>query len=231
MIEALVLAFEQLGDRRIRRPMLWTILLALAVSALLIAGAATMFALLELSGIVFIDMALALLGSIAAAFVAWLLFPVLAAEFLYLFVDQVADAVEERHYPGLPAPNPASFWQYTVAGIRLALLMAFFNILILPLSFVPFAQVIHPFFYFTINGVLLGREFFEIVAPRRMDFKAVRQLRRKHRIKLFVSGVVIALLFTVPLVNLIAPIVATAFMVHIFHGLTGSGHQRNALRS
>ncbi len=109
MIEALVLAFEQLGDKRIRRPILWTILLALAVSALLIAGAATMFALLELSGIVFIDMALALLGSIAAAFVAWLLFPVLAAEFLYLFVDQVADAVEERHYPGLPAPNPASF--------------------------------------------------------------------------------------------------------------------------
>ena len=109
MIEALILAFEQLGDRRIRRPMLWVILLALAVSALLIAASATMFALLELSGIVFIDMALALLGSIAAAFVAWLLFPVLATEFLYLFVDQVADAVEERHYPGLPAPNPASF--------------------------------------------------------------------------------------------------------------------------
>ncbi|MEE8173132.1 MAG: EI24 domain-containing protein, partial [Alphaproteobacteria bacterium] len=80
-------------------------------------------------------------------------------------------------------------------------------------------------------GVLLGREFFEIVAPRRMDFKAVRQLRRKHRIKLFVSGIVIALLFTVPLVNLIAPIVATAFMVHIFHGLRGSGNQRRELRS
>ena len=34
MIEALVLAFEQLGDKRIRRPMLWTLLLTLAVSAL-----------------------------------------------------------------------------------------------------------------------------------------------------------------------------------------------------
>jgi uncharacterized protein involved in cysteine biosynthesis len=78
---------------------------------------------------------------------------------------------------------------------------------------------------------LLGREFFEIVAPRRMDFKAVRQLRRKHRIKLFVSGVVIALLFTIPLINLIAPIVATAFMVHIFHGLDGSGTPRSELRS
>ena len=231
MIEALVLAFEQLGDKRIRRPMLWTILLALAASALLIAGAAAFFALLELSGVFFIDMALALLGGIAAAFVAWMLFPVLAAEFLYMFVDQVADAVEERHYPHLPRPTPASFWQYTRAGIRLVLVMAFFNLLILPLSFIPVVQVVYPVIYFIVNGVLLGREFFEIVAPRRLDFTAVRHLRRKHRIKLFVSGVVIALLFSVPLVNLIAPIVATAFMVHIFHGLRGSGNQRRELRS
>ena len=80
MIEALVLAFKQLGDRRIRRAILWTLLGALAISALLIAGATTAFALLEFSGITFIDWALALLGGIAAAFVAWMLFPVLAAE-------------------------------------------------------------------------------------------------------------------------------------------------------
>ena len=231
MIQALILAFEQLGDRRIQRPLLWTILLAMAASALLIAGVSAAFALLEFSGITFIDWALALLGGIAAAFVAWMLFPILAAEFLYIFVDRVADAVEARHYPRLLPPHPASFWQYTVAGIRLALLMAFFNLLILPLSFVPFAQVIYPVLYFIINGVLLGREFFEFVAPRRMDFAAVRKLRRKHRIKIFVSGVVIALLFSIPLINLIAPIVATAFMVHIFHSLRESGNQRSELQS
>ena len=176
MIQALILAFEQLGDRRIQRPLLWTILLAMAASALLIAGVSAVFALLEFSDITFIDWALALLGGIAAAFVAWMLFPILAAEFLYIFVDRVADAVEARHYPRLLPPHPASFWQYTVAGIRLALLMAFFNLLILPLSFVPFAQVIYPVLYFIINGVLLGREFFEIVAPRRMNFAASSML-------------------------------------------------------
>jgi uncharacterized protein involved in cysteine biosynthesis len=60
-----------------------------------------------------------------------------------------------------------------------------------------------------------------------MDFAAVYKLRRKHRSKLFVSGVVIALLFTIPLVNLIAPVVATAFMVHIFHGLPDSGGKQS----
>ena len=222
MVSALILAFKQLGERRTRCAMLWTILITLAISALLIAGASATFALLELSGIVFIDSALALFGGIAAALVAWLLFPVLAAEVLYLFIDEVADSVEERHYPHLPKPTPASFWHYAIAGIRFALVMAFFNLLILPIALFPIANVIYPIFYFIINGILLGREYFEIIAPRRMDFKAVRQMRRKHRIKLFVSGVVIALLFTIPLINLVAPIVATAFMVHIFHDLRGS---------
>ena len=231
MIEALVLAFEQLGDKRIRRPMLWTILLTLAVSALLIAGAAALFALWEVSGFFLFDWALALLGGIAAAFVAWMLFPILAAEFLYMFVDQVADAVEARHYPRLPRPNPATFWQYAVAGIRLALVMTFFNLLILPLALIPVVQVVYPIIYLIVNGALLGREFFEIVAPRRMDFAAVRKLRRKHRSKLFVAGIVIALLFSIPLVNLIAPVVATAFMVHIFHGLRDGGGKRSELRS
>ena len=71
MIQAFILAFEQLGDRRIQRPLLWTILLAMAASALLIAGVSAAFALLEFSGITFIDWALALLGGIAAAVVAW----------------------------------------------------------------------------------------------------------------------------------------------------------------
>jgi uncharacterized protein involved in cysteine biosynthesis len=231
MIEALILAFRQLGDRRIRRVMLWTFLITLTISALLIAGAGAAFALLEFSGIMVVDWALALFGGIAAAFIAWLLFPVLAVEILYLFVDQVADAVEERHYPHLPQPHPASFWHYTKAGLRLIMVMAFFNLLILPIALFPVVNVIYPFLYFIINGVLLGREFFEIVAPRRMDFTAVRRMRRKHRIKLFVSGVVIALLFTVPVINLIAPVVATAFMVHVFHGLRGNATQHSELRS
>ena len=29
------------------------------------------------------------------------------------------------------------------------------------------------------------------------------------------------LLMTIPVVNLVAPIIATAFMVHVFHGLPG----------
>ncbi len=231
MIRALVLSIEQLGDPRIKRVIIKVVLLTLAIAAALIVAASAALGALELVGIGFIDWAIAVLGGLAAAFIAWMLFPVIAAELVYVYLEDIADAVEARHYPGLPKVKPASFWQYTVAGIRLGLVMAFFNLAILPISFIPFAQVIYPVLYLTINGWLLGREFWEVVAPRRMDFKASHALRRRHRFKVFVSGVVIALLFLVPVLNLIAPIVATAFMVHVHHGALGRRRDTQAVRA
>ena len=43
-------------------------------------------------------------------------------------------------------------------------------------------------------------------------------MRKAHRMTLFVAGVTIALMLTVPVVNLLAPIIATAMMVHLFEG-------------
>ncbi len=222
MIRALVLSFGQLGDRRIRRVVLYVLLTTLAISAVLIGGVSWALAALELAGIGWLDTIISVLGGLAAAFVAWMLFPVLAAELVYVFLDQVADAVEARHYPHLPKARPASLWRYTVAGIRLGLLMALFNLLLLPIAFIPGVNIIHPFLYYGINGALLGREYMEVVGPRRINFKATRALRRRHRLKVFVSGVIIALLFTIPVLNLIAPVIATAFMVHLYHGMTRS---------
>ena len=96
--------------------------------------------------------------------------------------------------------------------------MAFFDLLILPLSLFHVGQASYPLFYFIINGVLLGQKFLEIVAQQPLNLSEVSKLRRKHRIKLFVSGIETALLSATPLVSMIAPIVTTAFFIHILHG-------------
>ncbi len=72
---------------------------------------------------------------------------------------------------------------------------------------------------YQLNGNLLGREYFELVAARRFDAAGVRRLRRKYRGRVMLAGVVIALLLTVPIVNLVTPIVATGFMLHVFECL------------
>jgi CysZ protein len=57
------------------------------------------------------------------------------------------------------------------------------------------------------------------VAGRYRSRAEVDAMRLRHRGDLWLAGVVIVLLLTIPLVNLIVPIVATAFMVHIFKRL------------
>jgi uncharacterized protein involved in cysteine biosynthesis len=219
MIRALVLAFAQLDDPPIRRVLLYTVLITLAIAGALIGIVAGVLSAFDLSGVAWLNGLIAVLGGFAAAFIAWVLFPAIATQVIFLFLDPIADAVEARHYPQLPRAKPASIWAYTAAGIRLGIVMLVVNILILPALFFP---PLHVALFYALNGWLMGREYIEVVAPRRMSFRETRILRRRHRLKIFVSGVVIALLFTVPVLNLIAPIIATAFMVHVFHGLKPS---------
>jgi uncharacterized protein involved in cysteine biosynthesis len=75
---------------------------------------------------------------------------------------------------------------------------------------------VFPFVFYGVNGYLLGREYFELVAARRLDPAEARSLRRRHGRTLFIAGVLIAFLLTIPFVNLVAPLVGTAAMVHLF---------------
>ena len=74
-----------------------------------------------------------------------------------------------------------------------------------------------PFYGF--NGYLFSREYFELVALRRIDAKTVKTLRKKHKFYLWSGGIVIVFFMTMPFVNMIAPVIATAFMVHLFEKL------------
>ena len=75
------------------------------------------------------------------------------------------------------------------------------------------------FVFYRLNGYLLGREYFELVAVRRVESAAVRDLRKRNRGRVFTAGVIIAFFLTLPLINLVVPIVATAFMLHVFQGI------------
>jgi uncharacterized protein involved in cysteine biosynthesis len=86
------------------------------------------------------------------------------------------------------------------------------------LVFLPFAPIF-PFVFYGVNGYLLGREYFELVAMRRAPSAEASALRRRHRLQAFATGLVIAALLTVPFINLLAPLLGTAAMVHVFEGL------------
>jgi uncharacterized protein involved in cysteine biosynthesis len=227
LLKALFLAVQQLHDPPVRRVVLRCVLLALATFALLIGGVGYGLDALELTGFAWLDGTLAVLGSVGVVVLAWLLFPIAIAASLGVFADEVIEAVERRHYPDLPAAPGMGFARSTLGSIRFALVAILLNLLVLPLYLLPGPNVI---VYVALNGYLLGREYFEQVAQRRLDWRSLALLRRAARARLWWAGVWIAAMLTVPVLNLIAPVVAICFMVHVFEGLCRRARAARSLR-
>src|ERR671911_2039159 len=212
MIRALLLALRQLADPAVQRLLVRCVLLTLATFALLIGAVAALLFGLDPTGISWLDPVLATAGSLVVLVLAWLLFPIAVGLTLGLFAEDVVELVERRHYPGLPAAPGMSLAAQAYTGVRFLLVALPLNLIALPLYLIPGANL--PI-YLALNGYLLSREYFELVAGQRLPLREVSRLRREQRGRLWLAGVVIALMLLVPIFNLVAPVVAIAFMVHL----------------
>jgi uncharacterized protein involved in cysteine biosynthesis len=217
MLDALGKAVAQLADPRLRRAIWLTLATSLAVIAALVLASWLLLARLSLFGIGWVDTALDVLAGAGVLVAAWLLFPATISVVVGFFLEEVATAVERRHYPDLGPARPQPIGEQIAAGLRFALVAIGLNLLALPLYLAGiFLPPLNIFVFYGLNGYLLGREFYELVALRRFDRRQVQVLRRAHGGRSFLAGIVIAFLLTVPFVNLIAPVIATAFMLHLF---------------
>lgn len=146
----------------------------------------------------------------------FLMVPV-ASAFTALFLDSVADAVEAKHYPGLPPVAHIPFSESILESLKFLGILIAVNLLafILYLFFPPFA----PLIFWGVNGLLLGREYATMVARRRMGPKEVRSFRKRHSTKFWAAGVLMAIPLTIPIMNLIMPIIGVAAFTHLFHKL------------
>jgi CysZ protein len=158
-----------------------------------------------------------LLGGLAVLALTWLLFPAIVSLIMSFFLERVAAAVEARHYPGRGPPRHQPIGEIFGVMLRLTSLALVLNLLVLPIYLL--MPGMNLFLFLSLNGYLFGRGYFEVVSLRRLDAAAARAVRNRFSLRIFIGGVVIAGLFTLPLVNLVAPVIATAFMVHLFEAL------------
>jgi CysZ protein len=158
-----------------------------------------------------------LLGELAVLALTWLLFPAVVTLIMSLFLERVAAAVEAHDYPGRDSPRRQPIGETLWIMLRLTGLTLLLNLLALPIYFL--IPGINLFLFLVVNGYLLGRGYFEVVSLRRLDAAATRAVRNRFGLRVFLGGVVIAGLFALPLVNLVAPVIATAFMLHVFEAL------------
>ncbi|MBP2300323.1 EI24 domain-containing protein [Azospirillum picis] len=218
MIRALVLAFAQLSDPRVRR-VVWIGVLASILAYLLLAGGVWwILAVTPMTGYGWLDGIIDVMGGLGILVLAWLLFPATVGTVSSFFLDEVVERVEARHYPALPAPRHVGWIEELATALRFLLLVLAINLAALPLYI--FAPGLNLAVFYTVNGYLLGREYFEMVAHRRLGRGEARALRRARPLKPFLAGVAIAFLSTIPFVNLLVPVVASAFMVHVLQSMS-----------
>lgn len=153
---------------------------------------------------------------------ALILFPIMSiflmapvtAGFAGLFAERVSEAVEASHYPdstGLPVDFWDGIWE------SLAVMGAVIGVTLITLILTPFLGPLASVLFYLGNGWLLGREFFQMAARRHLHAPQALALRQAKAAQATTLGVLIALLLSVPVLNVLVPVLAAAGFTHLFH--------------
>jgi uncharacterized protein involved in cysteine biosynthesis len=144
------------------------------------------------------------------------LVPPVTALIAGLSLDEVAQRTETARFvgltPGTPPPTGVAVWESS---------KFFFVVLLVNLIALPFALFfgLGAIAAFLANAYLIGREYFEMAAMRRRPPAEAKALRKRHAFTVFATGLPVAALLSVPVLNLIAPMFGTVLMVHLVQRL------------
>jgi len=209
-------AFSQILSPRFRgvfwKSMGLTILLLIAIVVFLQNIADTFIAVSS----PWMDTAIAFLTGFGLFIGAGFLIAPVMSVFAGLFLDEISEVVEQRDYPQDQPGAPMPLGRSLVLSVRFLLLVIGVNLVALFLLLVPGINLI---IFFLANGYLLGREYFQFVAMRFYGESEASALRARHSTTILLAGMMIAGLLAVPILNLLTPLFATAFMVHVFKRL------------
>ncbi len=222
MIQAIIMAFQSLADRRVQSLFIRVALLTLLT--FLVLGFAMWWVLgwgISWIGLDRIGVS-ADNASIFGAFVAFattlfstvLLFRIVAVSITWIFADDIIDAVEDRHYPRHAAmgkrPGPVKGVQMAFRSVTRVI---GYNLLALPVYLLLlFTGIGVAIAFLLVNGLLLGRDLEDMLVAR--HGKEHGSIRKLPRLLLGLAGTAAML---IPFFNLIVPVLATATAVHMVH--------------
>lgn len=150
----------------------------------------------------------------------WLFLP-LATVIASLFVERIAAAVENRWYPQVSPGHPASLVAQAQDGLVLGLRVLLMQAIALLATLIP-PHVTGLAIGWLIASWAVGRGLFVPVAMLRMDRPAALALYRRLRVPVIFQGALLTAAGLVPILNLLAPVLGVAAMVHLLHRALGS---------
>ncbi|AQX28629.1 CysZ protein [Bartonella sp. JB63] len=144
-------------------------------------------------------------------FIAFFIAPI-AAMIGSFFIDNAAEIIEKENYPNEPIGKSMSFGYSFIFALKFFILSLFGNGIAFFLFFIPGINLIT---FYVINGYLFGREYFIFTAYRFRSKKEAHAFLRTHHTTVFGAGLLIAFFVSIPILNLVTPLFAAAFMTHL----------------
>jgi CysZ protein len=222
IVRAIVLSISQFSDRRFQRVVIRSIFLAIFALWALAAGGGSVLGWL-FSG----DLTLPWIGTITfnGTLIGWgafwiilglsvfLMVPVASAISAF-FIDDVARAVEDRHYPNSQSQYRSKLSEEVRESLGFLGIMLVANLI--ALIFYALFIVFAPIIFWSLNGYLIGREYFYMAAKRYVGRENALSAFRENRFRVWMCGVTLVLPMSVPLLNLLVPVLAAASFTHLF---------------
>ncbi len=165
----------------------------------------------------------ALLVLAASAYLVWLSFVPLVVTIAGLFTERIARTVEAAWYPFLPPAAPArlaaQIWDGIALGMRLvaAQLLVLAVLWVLRLTLWGWLPGLTTLLWLFVSGWAFGRGAFVSVAMRRMARAEALATYHACRGGVLGIGMLASLAALIPVLNLAAPALGIAAMVHLLH--------------
>lgn len=213
-------AIDQLGDRVflgvVMHSVIWSAVAFAAVAAGVFYGGHAV-----LSGQGWLSWLAGVAGAIGTLILSLWLFLPLATVIATLFVERIAVAVEKRWYPSVSPGHPASLWAQAQDGLALGVRVVAMQAIALVVTLIP-PHVTGLAIGWLIASWAVGRGLFVPVAMLRMDRPSALAVYRRLRVPVIFQGALITAAGLVPVLNLLAPVLGVAAMVHLLHVAHGS---------
>lgn len=218
MLAELKGAFKDVFSSHIRGLLWLTALSAVLVFLFLFFGVSVFLTHFQFVETPWIEKLITVLGYLLFFIMALMLFPAAATFVAGFFIDAVVDRTAAKaNRTGLKnVPLAESIKLSGLLAVKGVIVSGLLIPVTVMLGFIPFVNFVPLVLYYGLNGRLLAREYFFTVAMRYKDFADSETIFDRFRTHWIKAGIIISFLMTVPVVNIISPLVAVAFMQRLF---------------
>ena len=155
-------------------------------------------------------------------FISNILFAPLATTVFSLFQEKVIKAIEVKYYH-LEEDLESKNFTMLYAGFKILVWSLLINIILFPISLIWGGSILWLPSYILIIGFLISKEYSDAINIRRYNFSECKMLRNLYFWEYWIAGIIGAILFIIPIINLLAAPYISIFMVHLVNKKESSG--------